>query len=79
MLITACDSYVWIQNGQTYYTSNSTDSVIGQLLWVVAIVLFTLDLTIIPSTTSSRLYSSCDTYSWNGDYLLIKGVYTFLH
>ena len=61
-VITACDSYTWI-DGVTYYSNNNTathtltnasgcDSVI------------TLDLTIFNSTTVTDVITACDSYTW---------------
>ena len=72
---TACDSYVWSVNGQTYtssgtYTGTTTN---GNGCTVNE----TLNLTINHSSTTSETQSACDTYTWNGTTYTASGDYTY--
>jgi hypothetical protein len=74
--VTACDTYTWAANGQTYtiggtYT-NSTTNAAG------CPNVATLNLTINNSTTSSETVTACDTYTWpaNGTAYTASGTYT---
>ena len=72
---TACDSYEWMQNNQTYttsgiYTANYT-SING------CDSIYTLNLTINYSTTDGNATeTACDSYTWNGSTYTSTGVYT---
>lgn len=68
----ACDTYTWAENGQTYTSSGIYTNVVGCNT-------ATLDLTITPSTTNGDLTASaCDSYTWseNGQTYTSTGVYT---
>jgi gliding motility-associated-like protein len=69
--ITACDSYIWTINGQTYTASGTFTSVNG-------CVTETLDLTIASSTSNSTSQTACDSYTWsqNGQTYTTSGTYT---
>lgn len=69
--ITACDSYTWVVNGQTYTTSGTYTSVNG-------CVTETLDLTVVLSTTNTTSQTACDSYTWtqNGQTYTASGTYT---
>lgn len=61
-VITACDSYLWI-DGITYTNSNnSAQFTVTNALGCDSVV--TLNLTIINSTTASDSVSGCDVYTW---------------
>ena len=63
-VITACDTYTWI-DGNTYTASNNTATytiVGGSVNGCDSIV--TLDLTINNSTAGTDVITSCDTYTW---------------
>jgi len=71
----ACDSYVWSVNGQTYsasgtYTATNTSGACP--------VAETLNLTITPSSNHTTDVTACDTYTWsnNGQTYTTSGVYT---
>ena len=71
---TACDSYYWSVNGQTYttggtYTYNGTTA-------AGCIVSQTLHLTINQSTSSTETQQACDSYVWNGNTYTTSGTYT---
>jgi len=73
---TACDSYVWSVNGQTYtssgtYTSTGTNA-------AGCTDTKTLVLTINNSTSSSQTETACDSYTWsvNGQTYTSSGTYT---
>ena len=71
---TACDTYTWAENSQTYMAS-------GVYTHVVGCNTATLDLTIVPSTTVGSLTTSaCDSYTWseNGQTYTSTGVYTYV-
>ncbi|PKP07842.1 MAG: hypothetical protein CVU08_15880, partial [Bacteroidetes bacterium HGW-Bacteroidetes-3] len=63
-MITACDSYTWI-DGVTYTSSNSTATfnIIGGAASGCD-SLVTLNLTINHSTTGTDVISACDSYTW---------------
>ncbi len=61
-VITACDSYQWI-NGATYYSSNNTAmDTLTNSLGCDSIV--TLDLTINYTTTATDVIATCDSLTW---------------
>ena len=70
--ISACDSYTWSNNGQTYsasgtYSGTTTNCVTEQLV-----------LTITPSSNHTTNASACGSYTWsnNGQTYTTSGVYT---
>jgi hypothetical protein len=70
--VTACNSYFWANNGQTYttsgtYTGNSVDGITP-----------TLNLTIVPSSTNTTTVNATGTYTWanNGETYTASGTYT---
>jgi len=67
----ACDSYTWSVNGQTYTASGSYSSVSGCHTEV-------LNLTITASTSNTTPASACDSYVWsvNGQTYTQSGSYT---
>ncbi|MGB1120241.1 MAG: T9SS type A sorting domain-containing protein, partial [Chitinophagales bacterium] len=61
-VITACDSYIWI-DGNTYTASNSTARfTLTNVAGCDSVV--TLDLTINNSTTGTDVITACDSYTW---------------
>ena len=68
---TACDSYTWTVNGQTYTQSGTYSSVSGCVTNV-------LTLTITPSSTAPTTASACDSYTWavNGQTYTQSGTYS---
>lgn len=70
--VTACDSYVWANNGQTYTTSGTyTGNSVGGITP-------TLNLTITPSSTNTTTVSATGSYTWanNGQTYTTSGTYT---
>jgi hypothetical protein len=68
----ACDSYTWSENGQTYTST-------GVYTHVVGCNTATLDLTITPSTTDGSITeTACISYTWteNGQTYTSSGIYT---
>jgi len=74
----ACDSYTWSVNGQTYTTSGTYTVVNGCNTQILA-------LTITPSTSNTTTASACDTYTWSvnnqayttsGTYSVVTGCHT---
>jgi gliding motility-associated-like protein len=70
--ISACGTYTWANNGQTYtvsgtYTGTTTNCITE-----------TLNLTITPSTTNTSPISACGTYTWanNGQTYTTSGIYS---
>jgi Secretion system C-terminal sorting domain len=70
--IAACDSYTWINNGQTYtasgvYTGTTTNCVTE-----------ILNLTITPSSNNTTTIAACNSYTWtnNGQTYTASGTYT---
>mgnify|MGYP000861088032 CR=1 FL=1 len=68
----ACDSYTWSVNGQTYTSSGTYTFTSGCNTEV-------LNLTITPSTSNTASASSCDSYTWsvNGVTYTSSGTYTY--
>ena len=69
--VTACDSYTWSVNDQTYSTSGTYTNVIGCNTE-------TLVLTITPSTFNTTTASACGSYTWsvNDQTYSTSGTYT---
>ncbi len=69
--VTACDSYTWVANGQTYFAS-------GVYTHSTACANDTLDLTITPGFTNTTVASVCDSYIWSvdGNTYTTSGTYT---
>jgi hypothetical protein len=67
----ACDTYTWALNGETYTAS-------GNYTFVVGCVTNILHLTITPSSTEESTASACDSYIWavNGQTYTESGIYT---
>ena len=67
----ACDSYTWAVNGQTYSSSGTYSEVVG-------CVTEELILIITPSSTNSTNASACDSYTWsvNGSTYSTSGFYS---
>ncbi|MBO4751354.1 MAG: gliding motility-associated C-terminal domain-containing protein [Bacteroidales bacterium] len=77
---TACDSYKWLHNGQTYYESTNTPSVVlqgGNSVGCDSTI--TLDLTINNSVTTHDsdvvICENDDPYIWNGAFFTENGRY----
>ncbi len=70
---TACNSYTWSVNGQTYITS-------GTYTWVSGCHTETLNLTVNfgASTTNTTYQIACNSYTWpfNGQTYSASGIYT---
>ena len=73
--ISACGSYTWSVNGQTYatsgtYTATNTSGACS--------VLETLQLTVTPNTTQTTTVAACDNYTWsaNGQTYTSSGTYS---
>ncbi|MBK6346904.1 MAG: T9SS type A sorting domain-containing protein [Bacteroidales bacterium] len=69
----ACDTYTWALNGQTYTAS-------GDYNYVVGCVTNILHLTITPSSIVEFNEAACDTYTWalNGTTYTVSGDYTYV-
>lgn len=74
-IVTACDSYTWAVNGQTYTTSGVYNITTFTSLGCDSI--YTLDLTIATSTSSTQTVTACDSYIWslNGQLYAFTGSY----
>jgi hypothetical protein len=70
--ISACGTYTWANNGQTYTASGTYTGITANC------VIETLDLTITPSTTNTTPISACGTYTWanNGQTYTASGTYS---
>jgi gliding motility-associated-like protein len=70
--ISACGSYTWTNNGQTYTTSGTYTGA------TINCVTETLDLTISPSNSNTTLISACGSYIWanNGQTYTTSGTYS---
>jgi len=71
-LISACGTYTWANNGQTYTTSGTYNGTTTNCVTEI------LDLTITPSTTNTTAISACGTYTWanNGQTYTASGTYS---
>ncbi|NBW30694.1 MAG: hypothetical protein EBR35_05480, partial [Flavobacteriales bacterium] len=70
--ISACGTYTWANNGQTYTASGTYTGITANC------VIETLDLSITPSTTNTTPISACGTYTWanNGQTYTASGTYS---
>ena len=70
-LISACETYTWANNGQTYTTSGTYNGTTTNCVTEI------LDLTITPSTSNTSPISACGTYTWanNGQTYTASGIY----
>ena len=71
---TACDSYTWSVNSQTYTTSGTYN--FNGTTPAGCDVNQTLNLTINQSTNSQTTQTACDSYDWNGQHYTVSGTYT---
>lgn len=74
--ITACDSYIWPENGMTYTNTGLYTTVIPNAIGCDSTI--TLDLTIGSSFNTTQIVSACDAYVWpaNGNTYTSSGLYT---
>jgi hypothetical protein len=70
---TACDSYTWPVNGQTYTTSGIYTDLSTNSLGCTHTE--TLNLTVFSSSSSSEDVISCDSIVWNGETYTTTGLY----
>ncbi|MEY3127394.1 MAG: hypothetical protein RL273_1575, partial [Bacteroidota bacterium] len=70
--ISACGTYTWANNGQTYTASGTFNGTTTNCVTEI------LDLTITPSTTNTTPTSACGTYTWanNGQTYTASGIYS---
>ncbi|NBW59068.1 MAG: hypothetical protein EBR41_00615, partial [Crocinitomicaceae bacterium] len=70
--ISACGTYTWANNGQTYAASGTYTGITANCL------IEALDLSITPSTTNTTPISTCGTYTWadNGQTYTASGTYS---
>jgi gliding motility-associated-like protein len=70
--ISACGTYTWANNGQTYTVSGTYSGTTTNCITE------TLNLTITPSTTNTSPISACGTYTWanNGQTYTTSGIYS---
>ncbi|REK07253.1 MAG: hypothetical protein DWQ39_01840, partial [Bacteroidetes bacterium] len=73
---TACDSYTWAENGQTYTVSGTYTHVSTNAAGCPHTA--TLNLTVNSSTSSTESATACDSYTWaeNGQTYTVSGTYT---
>ena len=72
---TACDSYRWDLNGNTYTASTKDSVVLTTAEGCDSIVV--LNLTINQSVEAEMTVDTCDTYTWNGQTYTTTGDYTY--
>jgi hypothetical protein len=77
--ITACDSYTWAVNNNTYTQSGEYTFVSTNANGCTHTE--TLNLTINTSTSSTTSISACDSYTWSANAMTYSqsGTYTFVH
>ena len=70
--ISACGTYTWANNGQTYTASGTYNGTTTNCVTEI------LDLTITPNTTNTTPISACGTYTWanNGQTYTASGIYS---
>ena len=75
-IVTACDSYTWSADGQTYNQSGQHTAVLTNSAGCDSTI--TLDLNITNSNSSTETVSACDSYIWstNGQTYSQSGQYT---
>ena len=59
---TACETYIWLQNGETYTASGNYNDTVPNAVGCDSVI--TLDLTIIRPSASNFSITSCDSYDW---------------
>ena len=76
--VSACDSYIWNIDGQTYFSSGIYTSVSTNAAGCTHVD--TLNLTISNNTSNSFTVSACDSYTWNidGQTYSSSGIYTVI-
>ena len=72
---TACDSYTWSVDGNTYTTSGTYTDVSANASGCDHTEI--LNLIINNSTTSSTSFTATNSYTWNGIVYTISGIYTY--
>ncbi|MEX2588616.1 MAG: gliding motility-associated C-terminal domain-containing protein, partial [Chitinophagales bacterium] len=74
--VTACDSYTWPVDGNTYNASGIYSDTLSNSIGCDSILI--LDLTINSSNSGSENITACNTYTWtlSGDTYTQSGVYT---
>ena len=73
--VSACYSYIWSNNNQTYTSSGQYMDTISNAAGCDSII--TLDLTILSSSSASQIQTSCGSYTWpiNGQTYTASGQY----
>ena len=73
---TACDSYTWAANGNTYSASGAYSTTLTNANGCDSVI--TLNLTVINSNTGSETATACDSYTWaaDGNTYNTSGAYT---
>ncbi|MES2590230.1 MAG: T9SS type A sorting domain-containing protein, partial [Bacteroidota bacterium] len=64
-IVTACDSYTWSADGNTYSSSGTYAATLTNVNGCDSLV--TLNLTINNSNTGSEIVTACDSYTWSAD------------
>lgn len=75
--VSACDSYFWPENGDTYSVSGNYSTTLTSAQGCDSVL--NLDLTINSSTQSEEVVSACESYEWslNGQTYNFSGSYLF--
>ena len=68
--ISACETYTWANNGQTYTTSGIYSGTTVNCITQV------INLTITPNSESTISVSACGVYAWNGQTYTTSGIYS---
>ena len=69
--ISACETYTWANNGQTYTTSGIYSGTTVNCITQV------INLTITPNSESTISVSACGVYAWNGQTYTTSGIYSY--
>lgn len=72
-VVTACNSYTWIDNVTYTSSNNSASYILTNVAGGDSIV--TLNLTITPGILDTLTVTSCGSYSWNGNTYSTSGIY----
>ncbi len=78
--VSACDSYTWSRNNQSYSTSGKYSFVVANAVGGVCDSIYVLDLAIYKAAYDTATVSACDSYTWprNNQSYSTSGKYSFV-